>query len=105
LAPNYKLVPVETSVEVLDSLSPPGYTLLWAASSEPDRGLGDGDLPNDIEGRRREADMSGEPWAERSGRGDGRVFTPTWGWMRPATRLPARRDSPCRTIAADHRAA
>jgi hypothetical protein len=78
--PDQKLVPVTASVTVTNSLSgPAGFTLTSATSNEPDQGLGQGVRPNDIQGF-----ILGQPStalllrAERSGRGNGRVYTLTY---------------------------
>lgn len=75
--PNHRAVPVTVNVYVLDTLSgPAGFTLGAATSSEPHDGLGDGDVPNDVQGF-----VAGTPVtvgtlpAERSGLGNGRVYT------------------------------
>ena len=50
-------------------------TLLSVTSNEPDNGLGDGDRPNDIVIL---DDFTFDLRAERSGTGDGRVYTITY---------------------------
>ncbi len=50
-------------------------SLLSVTSDEPDNGLGDGDTPNDIV---IVNDLTVKLRAERSGTGDGRVYTLTW---------------------------
>jgi hypothetical protein len=53
-----------------------GFTLVAATSNEPDNGLGDGDTANDIQGWLiGTADTAGMFRAERSGKGNGRIYT------------------------------
>jgi predicted heme/steroid binding protein len=53
--------------------------LLSVTSNEPDNGLGDGDKPNDIQGAEfNTSDCAFQLRAERSGGGNGRVYTVTY---------------------------
>ena len=74
--PNHKYVEVNASLAVSDNFDPnPVVTLVSVTSSEPDNGLGDGDTPNDI------VIVDDDTFllrAERSGTGDGRVYTITY---------------------------
>lgn len=73
--PNHKYVTVEATVTVTDADPNATVTLLSATSNEPDNGLGDGDTPNDIV---IVDDFTFDLRAERSGTGDGRVYTITY---------------------------
>lgn len=77
--PNHKLRRVEATVVATDNCPGVSFALTDATSNEPDNGLGDGDMPNDIQ----DADF-GTPdlelllRRERSGLGDGRIYTITY---------------------------
>lgn len=58
-----------------DSLTQPGATLVSVTSDEPDNGLGDGDKPDDIVIL---DDLHVNLRAERSGAGQGRIYTLTY---------------------------
>jgi len=71
---------VQASITVTDVCDPdPQVRLVSITSNEPDNGLGDGDKANDIQN----ADFGTDDRmfklrAERSGIGDGRVYTVTY---------------------------
>ncbi len=83
--PNHNLVTIAATVTASDSCDAnPNVALVSITSNEPDNGLGDGDQPNDIQA------AGGGPIpfgtdvrsfllrAERSGHGNGRVYTITY---------------------------
>ncbi|MDH5506695.1 MAG: ExeM/NucH family extracellular endonuclease [Anaerolineae bacterium] len=73
--PNHKYTVINAFVDILDGDPNVSLTLLSVTSNEPDNGLGDGDMPNDI------IILSDNTFlvrAERSGTGDGRVYTVTY---------------------------
>jgi len=73
--PNNKLVPVNATVTVTDSLSgSAGFSLLSVTSNEPDSGQGD--IQGFVNGT---PSVAGQLRAQRTGSGTGRVYTLTYG--------------------------
>jgi Right handed beta helix region len=73
---NHKYNVVKATVKVSDNLDPsPTLTLISVVSNEPDNGTGDGDTANDIV---IADNLTFQLRAERSGNGNGRIYTITY---------------------------
>ncbi|MDP2137115.1 MAG: FG-GAP-like repeat-containing protein [Candidatus Didemnitutus sp.] len=72
--PNHKMVPIKVTAVSSDSVGITSLKIISVTSNEPDNGLGDGDTANDIE---ITGDMTVNLRAERSGKGNGRIYTIT----------------------------
>ncbi|MCY9695120.1 OmpL47-type beta-barrel domain-containing protein [Paenibacillus alginolyticus] len=75
--PNHQMISVSASVYADDSLSGIASVVLTSiTSSEPDSGLDEGEFPNDIQGAEiGTLDTQFNLRAERSGNGNGRIYT------------------------------
>jgi HYR domain/Cohesin domain len=72
--PNHKMVPITLTAVTSDAVGVASLKIIGATSNEPDNGLGDGDTANDIE---ITGALTLNLRAERSGAGNGRVYTIT----------------------------
>jgi hypothetical protein len=75
--PNHKMVDITATVTVTDACcDAPTFTLVSITSNEPDNGKGDGNTIDDIQGADPgTADVAFQLRSERSGLGDGRIYT------------------------------
>lgn len=78
--PNHRLELIRASIQVADVCDPnPTVRLLSVVSNEPDNGRGDGNTDNDIQGAQIGTDdREFLLRSERSGNGDGRIYTITY---------------------------
>ncbi|MFC5401884.1 OmpL47-type beta-barrel domain-containing protein [Cohnella soli] len=78
--PNHKMVTIKVKPVILNETSGVKSIVLTSiTSNEPDNGLGDGDTANDIQNAEYgTADFEFDLRAERSGKGNGRIYTITY---------------------------
>jgi hypothetical protein len=78
--PNHKMKDITATIVAKDECDPnPTVRLLSVTSNEPDNGLGDGDTANDVAGAAYNTDdRAFQVRSERSGGGNGRVYTVTY---------------------------
>ena len=77
--PNHKMVTITATIHATSHVGTPVVTLVNVESNEPDNGLGEGDMPRDIQGHAiGTEDREFQLRAERSGRGKGRVYRVTY---------------------------
>lgn len=72
--PNHRMVDVTVAAQATDTVSTVACSITSIVSNEPDNGLGDGDTANDIG---PVSGLSATVRAERSGLGNGRLYTLT----------------------------
>lgn len=74
--PNHKMAPIEANVTAEDNCPGVSFALTSLTSDEPDNGEADGNTVNDIQDANiGTPDVAFSLRSERSGRGDGRVYT------------------------------